>query len=199
MQTFIIGFPRGELLRRLGRNPLVRASDRLEAIATLVLFALAVALLPVVTTVGIALHHDQATLSAQQAKAVHRTTARAIANSSIQPAMGAGAVYLTQISWDVAGVPRVGSFTGTRPLTIGDEVPVWVDAAGGLSHPPLPQDEAATVAVVIAVLLWSILLGAALGGLRLLSWTLDRRRSAQWDRELRSLANDDGGRADRRP
>jgi hypothetical protein len=64
VQTFTIGFPRGTLLCRLGRNRLVRATDRVEALATILLFLLGVATIPVVVTVGMSTDQHQAAMYA---------------------------------------------------------------------------------------------------------------------------------------
>jgi hypothetical protein len=197
VQTFTIGVPRSELLSRFGRNRLVRWSDRIEVLATTALGVLAIAMIPVVTTAGIAVDHHQAAMYAQQAQTVHRTEATATADSSDAVGAGDRDAYATRISWDVEGVPRVGTITSPQPLKVGDSIPIWVDVAGGLGRPPVSTDQAVTEAVVMAALLWLTVMGSATALRQLLVWGLDRRRGYQWDGELRTLVGQ-GGREQRR-
>ncbi len=81
-------------------------------------------------------------------------------------------------------------------MAAGDQIPVWVDGTGKLSGRPMSADQAMMDGVVVAVFSWMAVVGAAIGGLRLLIWRLDRRRFAQWEREFHALADDSGGRAD---
>ena len=197
MQTFIVGAPWSGLLSRLGRNRLVRASDRLEAIATIALFVVAVAIIPVVTTVASTLYRQQAAMYVQQAEAVHQITARVTEASSTKPGPGMGDVHPTIISWDVNGLPRSGSINWSEPLAVGRQIQVWVDATGKLDHAPVSADHAVADAAVAGVLLWSAGVGVGVGGLRWFVWQLDKRRNARWDDEFRALVDGDGGRANR--
>jgi hypothetical protein len=196
VQTFTMGFPRGTLLGRLGRNRLVRATDRVEALATILLFLLGVATIPVVVTVGMSTHQHQAAMYARQAGSVHQAAARVTASRSVAPNHGSKDVSDAQITWDVDGLPRGAPIRWREYLTAGDQIPIWVDGTGKLSGKPMSPDQAVMDGVVVAVFLWTAVVAVGVGGQRLLVWRLDRHRDAQWDRELETLSTDGGGRAD---
>jgi len=199
VQTFTIGTTRGGLLGRLGRNRLVRASDRIEAIATLVLFLLAVAIISVVAAAVMSTHRHQATMYAREADGVHQMTARVTASSPASSLYGAKDVWVAQIAWETEGSPRVGSITWPSHVKVGDQVPIWVDGMGKLRRAPVSTDQAVMDGVVVALLSWSALMGVAAGGRWLLTWRLDRHRNAQWEKELHELVDGRGGRADHKP
>lgn len=196
MQTFTMGFPRGTLLGRLGRNRLVRATDRVEALATILLFLLGVATIPVVVTVGMSTHQHQAAMYARQAGSVYQTAAKVTASSSVASNYGSKDVSDAQITWDVDGLSRAAPIRWSEDLTPGDQIPIWEDGTGKLSGEPMSHDQAVTDGVVVAVFLWMAVVGVGVGGHRLLIWCLDRHRDAQWDGELEALSTDGGGRAD---
>jgi hypothetical protein len=200
MQTFTIGIPRGGLLRKLGRHPLVRTSDRIEAIATIAAILFAVAIIPVIATFGTSLHEHQAAIYARQAGTVHQTTATVTAEVTADTVMSDHSiidVYVADVAWEVAGAAKVGTIRWPQPLVVGEHVPVWVDAGGDLAAQPVSPRQAATDAVVMAVYSWVIVVLGAFGARRLLIHRLDRQRAAQWGRELEALAGG-GGRADPR-
>ncbi|MET0474517.1 MAG: hypothetical protein ABW001_07750 [Mycobacterium sp.] len=197
MQTFTIGIPRGGLLCKLGRrNRLVRVSDRIEALVTIAVVLFAVVIIPVIATFGTSFHQHQAAMYARQANSVHETIARVAANF-VESGHSLDDVYNAEISWDVDGLPHVGTIRRPEPFAAGEQIPVWVDAKGNLAGKPPSPGQAATDAVLLAVFSWVTVVLGALGARRLLIWRLDRHRAAQWGRELEALVDGGGGRADR--
>ncbi len=190
MQTFTIGIPHGTLIGRLGGNRLVRTSDRVQAIATIMLFLLGVAIIPVVVTLGMSTHQHQTAMYARQAAGVHQTTARVTANSMVEPTYGTQQLYVAQIIWEVNGLPQRASIKWPEYLTAGEHIPVWIDATGTLSGKPMSADQAVMDGVMVAVVLWLVGVGVGVGSLQLLKWRLDRRRDAQWEQGLRALVAD---------
>lgn len=196
MQTFTMGFPRGALLCLLRRNRLVRATDRVEALATILLFLVGLAIIPVVVTVGMSTHQHEAALYARQAGSVHQTTARVTASRPVASSYGSMDVYDAQITWVVDGLPRAAPIRWPEDLTPGDQIPIWVDGTGKLTGKPMSPDQAVMDGVLVAVFLWTAVVAVGVGGHRLLIWRLDRHRDARWDRELKALSTGGGGRAD---
>lgn len=78
-------------------------------------------------------------------------------------------------------------------MAAGDHLTIWVDPAGDRRAAPLTDRDAAVQAVIAAVAAWLTIVGAAVGGWAVLRMRLDRRRHADWDRDLRRLT-DNGGR-----
>ncbi|MDX1890788.1 hypothetical protein [Mycolicibacterium sp. 050158] len=199
MHEFTVRLPRSTVLRSLGRNPLVRASDRIEAVAALLFVAFAVAVIPVSVTAGTVFDRHQVAMYGQQAAMVHQITARVTASSTATAGFGVPDTYVTGVSWDVDGQARTGSVKWSQPLTAGERIPVWVDGAGMLTRQPTPIAQAWWDAAILALLLWVTLTTMAFGLLRVLTWRLDRRRGRQWEREFRSLVDGRGGRAEQQP
>lgn len=169
---------------RPDRNPLRRASDRLEAflLAGSIMTALAAA--PFAVPAAAAASHNAAA-SAQAAERATRHQVRAVL---LQRAAEAGDGYATdsqvlaQASWRAPdGTPRGGQVMAPAGATKGSPVLVWTDPAGRLAGPPLSDGQIAGQADLAGV--------AAAGGLVLLVLceaviirrTLDRRRMAAWD------------------
>jgi hypothetical protein len=52
METFTLSLGRCWIIRAVGRNPLVRTSDRVEALILILVFATALVVTPVAGTIG---------------------------------------------------------------------------------------------------------------------------------------------------
>jgi hypothetical protein len=75
----------------------------------------------------------------------------------------------------------------------GNLIDIWVDAHGNRVSPPPPPSQAPVDAVCIAVTIWLGVVAAAAALAALVRWRLDRLRHAAWEREIRSLDDNDGG------
>jgi hypothetical protein len=76
---------------------------------------------------------------------------------------------------------------------------IWVDGAGDSVDPPAPTSRAAEDAIAVAYVAWQTV---ALTMAGLVCWGrahLDRRRDSAWERDIRCLIDDDGGRTNRKP
>lgn len=171
----------------LGRNPLRRRSDRVEAaVLALVLLALAAALLAG-ALVGVRVmaagmrqaRHDQAT--ERQVTAVLRTDAQDDYSGAANGA--APATAPARASWSSGGTSHEGSVWVAAGLTRGTRVRVWVDGQGRATGDPATRSQAVCDAVaaglavptgsgaVLVVLWWLVRL------------RLDRARRAAWTRD----------------
>ena len=80
MQTFAIGMPRRWLACLAAvHNPLVRASDRLEAFVTLLMIIAVTMAVPVAGAIGTAVHDTRSQMYAEQAKTRHAVAATPLA------------------------------------------------------------------------------------------------------------------------
>ena len=92
---------------------------------------------------------------------------------------------------------RWGPHSWAENLKAGEQIQIWAGGAGNRVGPLRQASQAATDAIGVAVSLWFGVVAAAAGALYVLRRRLDRSRYAQWDRELDTLADDDGGRTNR--
>jgi hypothetical protein len=181
----------------LGRNVLVRTSDRIEALAGVVMIMFAALAVPWAASVGNDLYADGARVAAEQARSRHRVEAVAVEASmpaAGKPAMAPRSVraqwrYGSQTHDEVIRYPQV--------VASGAQLTIWVDDAGVAVVPPMSIENVWAGAVTSAVFVWLVVvsvcasLGIGLGAL------LDRFRARQWELELQLLANNDDGWANR--
>lgn len=187
MDTFSIGPRRNWLIRVLGRNPLVRRSDRIEAwsvMAAALIIALAT---PFVCAFATSLQDSRSRTYADEALHRHMVTAVAIepAELIVEPN---NMSYIAQAQWDAAGGRHVGMVKWPDRAKIGDQDRIWVGDDGQHVQPPRPLGRATADAWGIAAALWFAVLMAVAGSVHAIRRWLDARRFAQWDCELSEIA-----------
>ena len=170
----------------LARNPLVRGSDRIEAVAILLIVVVGILVIPLAGAAGTAVFDERTHAFASDRLTRHQVEATATRDSTASPE-AYEKPFLTQIHWRYAGGTHTDEMR-TGQLKAGEPLTIWVDAAGNRSAEPLTDEDAAAAAIVAALALWAALVGSATAvwaGLRL---RLTRLRYADWDRELDDLA-----------
>ena len=103
-------------------------------------------------------------------------------------------IPMVRARWVAGNGPHTDYFQWRNDVKPGDRIQIWVDDSGNHVNSPAPLRpvlDALTVAASI-ILLAVTLLTSMLG---LMRWRLQRARDAQWDREIGSLADNGGGRA----
>jgi hypothetical protein len=174
------------VLRACGRNPLVRGIDRLE----LVIVALGI-------LVVLAAAAGAGALGTAQTR--HAVIARAIDDSTIVVGVDDDTVTRVNARWQVDGTEHAGSLKWGHAVKSGDPLTIWVDRDGNRVDAPTPTSRAGVEAVGVAYAAWQTVALAAAG---LICWgraRLDRRRDSAWERDIRCLVDDDGGRTNRKP
>lgn len=195
METVEINVRTSWLLRAFGRNPLVRSSDRWEAIITALTVVVVILMLPVAGAVGTAVYYSEAVSYARAAATYHSVAAEVTADSA-----GVSEPYvvgtLTPIRWIVDGQLRTDVVHSRHWYAAGGSMPIWVDDRGmRVAGPPNRIDPALTaVGAALVVCAAAIVAGAAL--LVVVRCRLDRRRYAAWDAEVDDIAGNGGGRKD---
>lgn len=168
-----------------GSNGLERRSDRLESGLRLLVMAVLVVGLPMVgwiagsTSYG---HYSQ--LRAAQLAARHPVRAQLVSDAQVGGDRFTGQTRRwAPVRWN----DRQGAHVAEASVEVwqhkGSTATVWLDARGNVTSPPVTQDRAAAVGVVVG-LATAIGVAAIVGG----AWksvrvSLDRCRSARWDRE----------------
>ena len=195
MQTFTIGLGRYWWMRALGRNPLVRRSDRVEALAVALAIVIAVVATPIAGAIGTSVHDARTLFYAEEAENRHQVTATAIENGSVVVPRDSVS-FSGRAKWSIAGSEHIGAIEWPDQAKVGEQQDIWVDSQGEPVGPPPPPSRADTDAVAIALTVWFGVAAAAAGFVYVLRRQLDRRRYADWDREIDASA-DDGGRTDK--
>ncbi len=192
MQTF--AFNLGARFRcLLGVNPLVRTSDRVQAMAELAVVVLALFTVAVAAAVGTAVH-DEVTRELAAHRLVRQQIVAIVSADSQDAAQPFAESSVTEIRWEFDGKPHTDTIH-TQPLRAGDRLTVWVDAAGERTLAVPSDADAVVLAIVTALAVWAAVLTPATVLLLLLRNSLNGARFTAWDRELDDLA-DDGGRQD---
>jgi hypothetical protein len=193
MDTFSLAPARWRTVRALGRNPVVRFSDRVEAIATAMAIAVALIAAPVVGAVGTAVHDARSQVYAEAAQTRHPVTAVVTSADQTAPAARYAVVTTVHAHWRAEGVEHAEAFSWDRPVAAGNAIEIWVDSHGRRVSPPPSHSQAAFDAVLTAVMVWLGVVTAAAALAALVRLRLDRFRDAAWERSIRSLADNQAG------
>ena len=194
MQTFVIRPMTWPVLRIFSRNPLIRASDRIESgiIALAVLFVVIAA--AGAGVMGTLIHDARAQEYHEQAQTRHAVVATAIDDG--RPTIASATIPFTvHARWKANGIDRVELIGWNRTVKAGDSLQLWVDDQGRPAAPPRPVERAGTDAVLAAVVGWMIAALAAAEAVGAVRAHLRRTRDAHWDNGIRSLV--DGGSTNR--
>jgi hypothetical protein len=195
MQVFTRGPVRWRTVRAFGRNPLVRVGDRIEAVAVALAVTISLLAAPVAGAIGTAVHDARSQACAEAAHTRHTLTA--IVTTTGHTAVTApryASATTVRARWRADGIEHSDAFNWDSAVTAGNQIEIWVDTHGKRVSPPAPPAQAAVDAVCAAVTIWLGVLAAAAALVGLVRWRLDRLRDVAWEREIRSLADNDGGR-----
>jgi hypothetical protein len=187
------------VLRACGRNPLVRRIDRLEVLIVALGIFLVVVAAACAGALGTAVHDARSRVYIAQAQTRHTVTASAIDDSTVVLGVDDNMATRVNARWQVNGTEHTGSLNWDHAVKTGDPLTIWVDRDGNRVDAPTPISQAGVDAVAVAYVAWqSVVLAAAV----LICWgrsRLDRRRDSAWERDIRCLIDDDGGRTNRKP
>jgi hypothetical protein len=187
------------ILRACGRNPLVRGIDRLELVIVALGILVVLAAAAGAGALGTAVHDARSRVYVAQAQTRHAVIARAIDDSTIVVGVDDDTVTRVNARWQVDGTEHAGSLKWGHAVKTGDQLTIWVDRDGNRVDAPTPTSRAGVEAVGVAYAAWQTVALAAAG---LICWgraRLDRRRDSAWERDIRCLVDDDGGRTNRKP
>lgn len=191
MLAFTLNPGRWWIARPLGRNPLLRAADRLEALLILVVIVGWLLVVPITGAVGTAIYDGRHRLYAEEALTRHRVVATVIEGTAAGRYRAPASV---QAVWPAAGGERTGSFLFDTAAKPGDHLSIWVDADGNCVPPPTPTALAVMDALygALSILLLAMMVSALV--LVLMRSSVDRMRDTQWERELRAIKDCGGPR-----
>ncbi len=179
----------------LGRNPLVRATDRLEALAVLVVFAVALIAIPFASQAGDDAYDARLQVIDQQMRTTNHIAATAVGGT----AMAAGRYNRpgpVRVQWKDGTETRTALVSNPTPVAAGDTVTVWTNSAGEVVSAPETPQQARAIASGRAWTVWGSTVAFVALGAAAARFGLDRLRAQSWERELLLLAHNDDGWAD---
>ncbi|CAN5666338.1 membrane protein [soil metagenome] len=183
-------------LRALGRNPLIRASDRLEAFAVLGVLATALFALPVAAQAGGQVYDAGVRTAEEQAQTRHSVKAVALEGSTSLPADFDNPAYVPA-QWHEGSRLRTEQVIAPTEVTAGQPLTIWLDEAGKVVAAPQTAEDAELSAVAAAGTLWVVIVACSTLLALVIRRRLDRSRDRAWERELHLMAHNDDGWANR--
>ncbi|CAN5296975.1 membrane protein [soil metagenome] len=183
-------------LRALGRNPLIRRSDRLEALSLLAVVVVALVAIPFAGQVADMAYDASMRTVDEQTRTRHSVEAKVTEGSTGMPADFENSPYV-RAEWREGTQQR--SEMVVSPVTVGAGAPItlWLDEDGDVVAAPLTASDARVNAMGVSGTVW--ITAVAFGALAALlsRRALDRSRAHAWERELRLLRHNDDGWANR--
>jgi len=183
-------------LRAWGFNPLIRASDRLEALAVLSVLATAIFALPVAAQAGTMFYDAGVRTVDEQVHSRHSVEAVAVEDSATVPAEFDDPSYV-RAQWGQGTQLRAERVITPTTVRAGQPLEIWLDDAGMVVAAPQTAADAELNAVVAAGTLWVALIACTAPVAFVIRAGLDRSRDRAWEQELHLLAHNDDGWANR--
>lgn len=194
METFTLDWGRSWLVRLFGRNELVRSSDRLEACCVALAVVAVIIALPVSAAWGTSVKDARETVYAQEWQIRSQIEAMATENAKADAEVSRQALAVGA-RWTAGGRTHAATVTPPDMVHAGDRFAIWVNESGDQVTAPTPLGQAVSDAIGSAILSWLVVTSTLALLVFLLHRRLTRARYGAWDRELDSLAGNDGGRA----
>lgn len=195
MDTFSVRVPRWPFLQRLlGRNPLIRLTDRVEALVVVLAVVMSLLAIPIAAAVGTAVHDSRSSLYAEQAQARRMVTATVAGERDARQNQSGPTVWVPA-RWSDAGAEHTGVVKAQQTIKTGDPIEIWVDENGSQVSSPTPMRAAAEEAVVAAVATWLGVVLAAVGVFAGTRAILNRVRYNRWQHDFDDLVADGRGHA----
>lgn len=188
IDTFTVRLPRWRCVRLFGRNPLVRAGDRVEA--PILVLAVVVALLaaPIAAAVGTAVYDLRSNVYAEQAQTRSSVTATVIDDGkALNPP---NKVMTARARWFAAGAEHTGTIKTRHTVKPGDSIDIWVNQDGSQVGPPIRTAVEEGVAAALAI--WFGAAGAAAALVAATRAFLNRARHARWQHDFDKLVGEGG-------
>jgi hypothetical protein len=193
MDTYTVRLPRWPiLLRLLGRDPLVRTTDRIQALVSVLTVVVTLLAAPIAAAIGTEVYDSRRDTYAEQADTRHPVTATVTDVPASQQDLDTTTITV-EARWSAAGIEHTGAVKAQSTTKTDDPIEIWVDHNGAQVPAPPPTTRAAMEAVTVALVIWA---GFAAGAASLITLTraaCDRIRFAGWQHELDSMVGNGDG------
>ena len=199
MDTFTVRLPRWPiLLRLLGRDSLVRAIDRIEALVLVLAVAVSLLAAPIAAAVGTAVHDSSRQLYAEQVHTRHPVAATVTDVPASQQILRTSTITV-QARWSAGGAEHTGAVKAPSTTNTGDSIEIWVDDTGAQVPAPTPTTRAAVEAVTGAGVIWVSVAAAAATLFAVTRTVCDRIRFSRWQHDFDSLIGNGDGHTTSQP
>jgi hypothetical protein len=199
MDSYTVRLPRWPiLLRLLGRDPLVRATDRVEALVSVLTVVVTLLAAPIAAAIGTEVYDSRRDVYAELAP-IRDTVAATVTDVPASQQVLGTTVITVQARWSAAGTEHTGAVKAPSTVEAGDLVEIWVAHDGAQVPAPTPTTRAAVEAVTVALVIWVGFAAAATSLFALTRAACNRVRSTGWQHDLDSLVGQGDGRPTNKP
>lgn len=185
----------------LGFNPLIRTTDRLEALAVLAALLTALIAIPASAQAGDLVYESAVRTSNEQSRDRHPVDALVVEGSKRMPTdsedPASVAPNSARVQWREGTRLRTEQITSPTMAKTGESLTIWLDNADKVVAAPLTADDAKLNAAAATGTVWIALVVCGALAAFLVRRGLDRSRDRSWERELHLLAYNDDGWANR--
>jgi beta-lactamase regulating signal transducer with metallopeptidase domain len=193
MDTFTARLPRWPILLRLaGRDPLVRTTDRIEALVVVLAVVVSLLAIPIAAAVGTAVYDSRRQAYAEQADTRHTVPATVTDVPASQQILRTGTTTVPA-RWTAGGAEHTGAVKAPSTTKTGDTIEIWVDNNGAQVPAPTPTTRAAVEAVTGALVIWISVAAIAATLFTVTRAVCDRIRLTGWQHDLDSLVGHGDG------
>ncbi len=193
MDTFTVRLPRWPiLLRLLGRDPLVRTIDRIEAVVMVLALAVSLLAIPIAAAVGTAVYDSRRQAYTEQSHTSHTAAATVTDVPASQQLLRTGTITVPA-RWTAAGAEHTGKVKAPSTVETGDTIEIWVDPNGTQVPAPTSTTRAAAEAAMGALVLWIFVTAIAATLFTVTRAACDRIRFARWQHDLDNLVGNGDG------
>jgi beta-lactamase regulating signal transducer with metallopeptidase domain len=193
MDTFTVRLPRWPILLRLGgRDPLVRTTDRIEALVFVLVVVVSLLAAPIAAAIGTAVYDTSRRAYAEQAETRH-TVAATVTDVATSPQIVRTATTTVPVRWTADGAEHTGSVKAQSTVETGDTVEIWVDNNGAQVPAPSPTSRAAMEAAMGALVLWISVVAITATLFTVTRAACDRIRFRRWQHDLDNMVENGDG------
>jgi hypothetical protein len=193
MNTFTVRLPRWPvLLRLLGRDPLVRKIDRIEALVAVVAVVVSLLAVPIAAAAGTAVFDSRRQAYAEQTHS-RQPVAATVTDVPVSQQIVRTGTTTVPARWTAGGAEHTGAVKAPSTAKTGDTVEIWVDHNGAQVPTPTPTTRAAVEAATGALVIWISVAAIAATLSTLTRAVCDRIRFTGWQHDLDSLAGNGDG------
>jgi hypothetical protein len=143
--------------------------------------------------IGTMIHDAETQNYLEQARTRHSVVAKAVDDSKSAGSAEAAASTV-HARWQANGVDHTDILASQYAVKASDSLQIWVDDDGNRVDQPTPIARAAMDALSVAVVGWLVVALAVAQVVAVVRAHLKSMRDVQWEREIRSLVEDDCGR-----
>ena len=129
METFTIGLGNRWWVQAFGRSPLVRRSDRIEALVLVFAVMLTLVSVPIAGAIGTLVHDARTRMYAEEAQTRHEVIATATADGMVVPQLRSVA-FAAEAAWTDSGIDHSGIVAWVDRAKVGDQQHIWVNDVG---------------------------------------------------------------------